>query len=69
MLLDGEEESSDVGGEVPHGNSSLIAMEMSKPGITESNKVAEKFGKPQLGHLQGQKDLSKTERRLASMLT
>ena len=69
IYLDGDEEGSDVGRGVLHGDSSLLAMVMSKSTITESNNVAEKFGKPQLGHSQGYEDLSNTERRSASMLT
>ena len=55
--------SSDVGRGVLHGDSSLLVMVMSESSITESNKVAEKFGKPQLGYSQGHEDLSNTERR------
>ena len=69
IFLDGDEESSGVGGEVLHGDSSLLVVVMSESSITESNKVAEKFGRLQLGDSQGHEDLSNTERRLASMLT
>ena len=51
------------------GDFSLLVRVMSESSITESNKVAEKLGKPQLGHFQGQEDLSNTERRIVSMLT
>ena len=69
IFIDGNEESSDVGRGVLHGDSSLLAMVMSDSSITESNKVAEKFGRPQLGFFQGHEDLSNTERRSVSMLT
>ena len=65
MFSHGDEESSGVGRGVLHGDSSLLVMVMSESSITESNKVEEKFGKPQLGH----ENLSNTERRLVSMLT
>ena len=52
-----------------HGDSSLLVMAMSESSITESNKMAEKFGMQQLGNSQGHEDLSNTERRLVSMLT
>ena len=42
MFLDGDEESSGVGGGELSGDSSLLAMVMSESSITESNKVAEK---------------------------
>ena len=69
MFLDGDEESSGIGRGVLRGDSSLLAMAMSEFSITESNKVAERFSRPQLRHSQGHEDLSNTERRLASMLT
>ena len=69
MFLDSDEENSDVGRGVLHGDSSLLAMVMSDSSFTESNKVAEEFGKPQLGHSQGHEELSNTERRFTSMLT
>ena len=69
IFLDGDEENSDVGRGVLHGDSSLLVMVISESSITESSKVAEKFGKPQLGHSQGHDDLSNTERRFVSMLT
>ena len=69
MFLDGDEENSGVGRGVLHGDSSLLARVMSESSITESNKVTEKFGRPQLGHSQGHEDLSNTESRLVSMLT
>ena len=69
MFLDGDEENSGVGRGVLHGDSSLLVMVMSESSITESNKVAEKFDRPQLGHSHGHEDLSNTERRLVSMLT
>ena len=69
MFLDGDEESSGVGRGGLHGDSSMLVMVMSESSITESNKVAEKFGKPQLGHSQRHEDLSNTERRLVSTLT
>ena len=69
MFLDGDEESSGVGRGVLHGDSSLLVIVMSESSITESNEVAEKFGRPQLGHSQGHEELSNTERRLVSMLT
>ena len=62
IFLDGDEESSGVGRGVLHGDSSLLVMVMSESSIIESNKVAEKFGKPQLGHSQGHEDLSNTEK-------
>ena len=62
IFVDGDEESSDVGRGVLHGDSSLLAMVMSDSSMTESNKVAETFGRPQLGHFQGHEDLSNTER-------
>ena len=52
-----------------HGDSLLLVMVMPESSITESNKVAEKFGKPQLRHSKGHEDLSYTERRSVSMLT
>ena len=64
MFLDGDEESSGVGRGVLNGDSSLLVRVMSESSITESNKVAEKFGKPQLGHSQGHEDFSNTQRRL-----
>ena len=69
FFLDGDEVSSGVVGGVLHGDSSLLAMEMSESSITDLNKVVEKFGKPQLGHSLGQEDFSNTERKLALMLT
>ena len=45
MFLDGDEESSGVGRCALHGDSSLLVMVMSESSITESNKVAEKFGR------------------------
>ena len=69
MFLDGDEKSSCVGRGVLHGDSSLLVRVMSESSITESNKVAETFGKPVLGHSQGHEDLSNTERVLVSMLT
>ena len=60
MFLDGDKESSGVGGGVLRGDSSLLAMAMSVSSITESDKVAEKCGKPQLGHSLGHEDLSNT---------
>ena len=48
MFLDGDEESSGVGRGVPHGDSLLLVRVMSESSITESNKVAEQFGRPQL---------------------
>ena len=69
MFLDGVKEGSGVGGYVLHGDSSLLVRVMSESSITESNKVAEFFYRPQLGHSQGQEDLSKTERRLVSLVT
>ena len=69
MSLDGYEENSGVGRGVLHGDSSLLVRAMSESSITESNKVAGKFGKPLLGHSQGHAVLSNTERRLVSMLT
>ena len=69
MFLDGDEENSGVGRGVLHGDSSLLARLMSESNITESNKVAEKFGMQQLGHSQGNENLFNTERRLVSMLT
>ena len=70
MFLDGDEESSGFGRGVLHGDSSLLVMVMSECSITESSKVAEKFGMPQVGHSQGHEDLSNnTERRLVSMMT
>ena len=53
---------------VLHGDSSLLVRVMSESSITESNKEAEKFGRPQLGHSQAHEDLFNTERRLTSML-
>ena len=52
-----------------HGDSSLLAMEMSESSITELNEVAGKFYRPQLGHFRRQEDLSNTERRIVSLLT
>ena len=52
-----------------HGDSSLLVRVMSESNSTEPDKVAEKNGRPQLGHSQGYEDLSNTERRLVSMLT
>ena len=52
MFLDGDEESSGVGGGVLCGDSSLQAREMTEFSITESNKVEDKCGKTQLGHSQ-----------------
>ena len=40
MFLDGDEESSGIGGGALHGDFSLLAREMSEYSITESNKVA-----------------------------
>ena len=42
---------------------------MSESSITESNKVAEKFERPHLGHSQGHEHIYNSMRRLASMLT
>ena len=67
-FIAGDEESSGVGREVLHGDSSLLAMVISETSITESIKVAEKFGMPQIGHSQGYEDLSNTERRFVSMM-
>ena len=64
MFIDGDEENSGVGRGVLHGDSSLLARLMSESSITESNKVAEKFGRPQLGHSQGHEDLSNTDEDL-----
>ena len=62
MFLDGDEENSGVGRGVLHGDSSLLVGLMSESSITESNKVAEKFGRPQLGHSQRQEEHSNAER-------
>ena len=69
MFIDGDEQGSGVGGGVLHGDSLLLFMVMSESSITESNKVAEKFGRPQLGHSKGDEDLFNTERTLVSMLS
>ena len=50
--MHGDEENGGVGRGAMHGDSSLLVSVMSEPSITESNKLAEKFGRPQLGHFQ-----------------
>ena len=69
IFLDGDDESSGVVRGVLHGGSSLLVMVMSESSITESNKVAEKFGMPQLGYSQGHEYLSNTEIIFVSTLT
>ena len=67
-LLDDNEKSSGVGEGVLPIDFTEEAREISEHSFTESNRQAERFYRPQLGHFDGYEDVSNVMRRIVSML-